>query len=52
MTVIEKIETIDNKIEGNKAQYNKMLRFQLYHQATLVNINFRHVNILLVKDLL
>ena len=35
MTVSEKIETTDSKIEQNKAQYdleNKLLRFQPYYQ--------------------
>ena len=43
MTITEKIETVDNKLEPNKAQYiyiDKLLRFQLYHQKMLVNMNF------------
>ena len=43
MTITEKIETVDKKLEPNKAQYiyiDKLLRFQLYHQKMLVNMNF------------
>ena len=43
MTVSEKIKTIDDKIEQNKASYNldrKTARFLLYHQKMLVNMNF------------
>ena len=43
MTVSEKNKTIDDKIEQNKAQYNlcrQKVRFQLYRQIMLVNINF------------
>ena len=33
MRISEKIKTINNKIEQNKARYDldKLLRFQLYH---------------------
>ena len=43
MTVNEKIKIINGKIEQNKVQYNlddKQLRFQLYHQEMMVNMNF------------
>ena len=41
MSISEKIKTINNKIELNKAQYNlDRLRFLLYHQEMLVNMNF------------
>ena len=42
MTGKGKIETIDNRIEYNKAQYNldKLLRFQFSHQKITVNMNF------------
>ena len=41
-SISEKIKAINNKIEQNKAQYNfdKLLRFLLYHQEMLVNMNF------------
>ena len=42
MSISEKIKTIDNKIEQNKAQYDleKVQRLLLYHEEALVNINF------------
>ena len=44
MTVREKIKTIDNKMELNKTHFNidikKTLRFLLYHQEILANMNF------------
>ena len=43
ITFSQKIKTIDNKIEQNKAQYNlrrQMLIIWLYHQEMLVNMNF------------
>ena len=43
MSISEKIKVIYNKVEQNKAQYNlddKLLRFQLYHQEMLVDMNF------------
>ena len=43
MTVREKIKTSDSKIQENKAQYeldDKLLRFQLYHQEMLIDMNF------------
>ena len=43
MTVSEKIKTINNKIDQNKAQMiymDKLLRFKLYHQEKFVNMNF------------
>ena len=43
MIISEKIKAISNKIEQNKAQYNldrKLLRFLLYNQEMLVNMNF------------
>ena len=39
MTVSEKIKTINNKIEPNKAQYD-LDRFLLYHQEMSENMNF------------
>ena len=44
MFVNEKIKTFDYKIEQNQAQYDldrQTLRFLLYLQEALVNINFR-----------
>ena len=42
MSISEEIKTINNKNELNKAQYNlDRLRFLLYHQEMLVNMNFR-----------
>ena len=43
MIISEKIKAISNKIEQNKAQYDldkKLLRFLLYNQEMLVNMNF------------
>ena len=41
MTVNEKIKTLDNKIEQNKAQYNLNIQTaKLYHQEVLINMNF------------
>ena len=40
MSVSEKIKGINNKIEQNKGQIDKLLIFQLYHQEMLVNMNF------------
>ena len=42
LTAREKIKTINNKIEQNKAQYSldKQLRFQLYRKEMLANMNF------------
>ena len=43
MSISEKIKTIVNKIEQNKAQKietNKLLRFLLYHQETLATMDF------------
>ena len=41
--ISEKIKAISNKIEQNKVQYDldrKLLRFLLYNQEMLVNMNF------------
>ena len=41
--LMRKIKTNDKKTEPNKAQYDledKLLRFQLYHQKVLANMNF------------
>ena len=42
MNISEKIKAINNKIEKIKAQddLEKLLRFQLYHQGMLINMNF------------
>ena len=43
MTVSKKIETIDNKTEQNKAEYDldkQNAKIYLYHQEILENINF------------
>ena len=42
MRISEKIKTINNKIEQNKARYDldKLLRFQLYHYEMLVNMKY------------
>ena len=42
MSITEKIKTIDNKIEQNKAQMiwkDKPLKVLLYHHETLVNMS-------------
>ena len=55
MFVNEKIKTFDNKIEQNQAQYDldrQTLRFLLYHQEALVNINFRQIKKFYQKKLL
>ena len=55
MFVKEKIKTFDNKIEQNQAQYDldrQTLRFLLYHQEALVNINFRQIKKFYQKKLL
>ena len=42
MSISEKIKVINDKIKQNKAQYDldKLLRFLLFYQKILVNINF------------
>ena len=43
MSISEKIKTIDNKIEQNKAQYSldrKTDKISVYHQEMLVNMIF------------
>ena len=45
MSISENSKAIDNKIEQSKAQYTlgretTLLRFLLYHQEMLVNMNF------------
>ena len=43
MPVSEKIKSADNKIDQNKTQYDlddKLVRYQLYHQEILVDMNF------------
>ena len=43
MPVSEKIKSADNKIDQNKTQYDlddKLVRYQLYHQKILVDMNF------------
>ena len=55
LTVSEKMKTIDNKIEQNKAQYDlerQTSKILLYHQENLVNIFSTGKNVLLEKDLL
>ena len=54
MTVSEKIRTIDDKIEQNKAQYfldRQIFRliFRLHHQKMLVNMNFKQVKMFYQK---
>ena len=51
MTVSEKIKTINNKIEQNKAQYD-LDRFLLYHQEMSENMNFWLEKMFYHKDLL
>ena len=55
LTVSEKMKTIDNKIEQNKAQYDlerQTSKILIYHQENLVNIFSTGKNVLLEKDLL
>ena len=49
MTLSEKIKTIDNKIEQNKAQYN-LGRQTAKISEMLVNMNFWHVKMFQQKN--
>ena len=49
MTLSEKIKTIDNKIEQNKAQYN-LGRQTAEISEMLVNMNFWHVKMFQQKN--
>ena len=43
MSITEKIKATNNKVARHKAQHNldnSLLRFRLYHQEMLVNMNF------------